>query len=357
MRLLKNARRRLLAGAASLLGFACIAGAAQQVINVGAAPNDGTGDPARTAFQKVNANFADLYSTQYAPIGVGNFTGFPAKTALCNPSTVSTAAPVYCSVTQLLQTLGPLTGDVTTSSGTQATVISQGAVSDDKGSLSNKPALKVVATTNQALTGLTATIDGQVIVAGDAILLAGQTTASQNGPWVTQSGAWTRPTWYPSTGTTQAVQFSTALIRLGATYQGSTWRLTTAPPITIDATAETWVVTPIALNTSTTTGGGGLIGSLIPSAATFTASGCSNSTLVGGANTTALVAAGSFNSGVSGACTVVMTFPAATHGWACEANDVSSPVVFQQTAKSTTSCTVSASTASGDTVTFMAIGY
>ena len=34
----------------------------QQVINVGSAPNDGTGDPARTAFQKTNSNFTELYT-------------------------------------------------------------------------------------------------------------------------------------------------------------------------------------------------------------------------------------------------------------------------------------------------------
>jgi hypothetical protein len=353
----KNALRSCLAGLFLLAGFASGAGAAQQVINVGAAPNDGTGDPARTAFQKVNANFADLYSTQYAPIGVANFTGFPAKTALCNPSTVSTAAPVYCTVTQLLQTLGPLTGDVTTSSGSQATVISQGAVSDDKGSLSNKPAAKVVATTNQVLTGTTATIDGQAIVAGDVVLLAGQTAAAQNGPWVVASGSWVRPTWYPSTGTTQGVQFSTTLIRLGTTYQGSTWRLTTAAPITIDATATTWVVTPLAVNANTTTGGGALTGSLIPSAATFSAAGCSNSTLVGGANTTGLIAAGSFNAGLSGTCTVALTLPAATHGWACSGSDIALQLAFPQVAKSTTSCTLSGAAVSGDTITFLATGY
>lgn len=33
----------------------------KQIINVGAAPNDGTGDPLRTAFTKVNANFSELY--------------------------------------------------------------------------------------------------------------------------------------------------------------------------------------------------------------------------------------------------------------------------------------------------------
>jgi len=35
---------------------------AQQTINVGSAPDDGTGDPARTAFTKCNANFTELYT-------------------------------------------------------------------------------------------------------------------------------------------------------------------------------------------------------------------------------------------------------------------------------------------------------
>ncbi len=35
----------------------------QQIINVGAAPNDGLGDPIRTAFIKTNENFTELYAT------------------------------------------------------------------------------------------------------------------------------------------------------------------------------------------------------------------------------------------------------------------------------------------------------
>ena len=35
---------------------------AQQTINIGSAPNDGTGDPLRNAFNKANLNFTDLYS-------------------------------------------------------------------------------------------------------------------------------------------------------------------------------------------------------------------------------------------------------------------------------------------------------
>jgi hypothetical protein len=36
-----------------------------EVINIGAQPNDGEGDPLRTAFQKTNNNFAQLFSTGF----------------------------------------------------------------------------------------------------------------------------------------------------------------------------------------------------------------------------------------------------------------------------------------------------
>jgi hypothetical protein len=36
----------------------------QQSIGIGSAPNDGTGDPVRTAFDKCNKNFAELYQPQ-----------------------------------------------------------------------------------------------------------------------------------------------------------------------------------------------------------------------------------------------------------------------------------------------------
>jgi len=35
---------------------------AQQVINIGAAANDGTGDPLRDCFDKINDNFSELYA-------------------------------------------------------------------------------------------------------------------------------------------------------------------------------------------------------------------------------------------------------------------------------------------------------
>lgn len=141
-----------------------------------------------------------------------------------------------------------LTGDVTaTGPGSVPATIPVGTVTDTKASLAVKPAVTVVATTNQALTG-TPTIDGQTTAAGSIILLTAQTTGSQNGPWVAAAGAWSRPTWYPSGGTTQSFQFITTLVRLGTIYQGSIWRQTTAAPVTIDTTSTTWVVTPTSGN-------------------------------------------------------------------------------------------------------------
>jgi hypothetical protein len=38
---------------------------AQQIVNIGTVANDGTGDPDRTAFNKINQNFTEVYATPY----------------------------------------------------------------------------------------------------------------------------------------------------------------------------------------------------------------------------------------------------------------------------------------------------
>lgn len=43
-------------------------GSSEQVVDIGAAPNDGTGDPLRTAFSKINNNFANLFATVTTPV-------------------------------------------------------------------------------------------------------------------------------------------------------------------------------------------------------------------------------------------------------------------------------------------------
>ncbi len=92
---------------------------------------------------------------------------------------------------------------------------------------------------------------------------------------------------------------------------------------------------------------------VISNGSTFTASGCSNSTLVGGAT------AGSFKSGTTGTCTVVIT-PGITapHGWACKASDLTTSAdLVTQTATTTSTFTLSGITVSADVVNFSCTGY
>lgn len=49
---------------------------AQQTINIGTVANDGTGDPLRTAFDKINDNFTEVYGFD------GDITGVTAGTGL-----------------------------------------------------------------------------------------------------------------------------------------------------------------------------------------------------------------------------------------------------------------------------------
>jgi hypothetical protein len=90
-------------------------------------------------------------------------------------------------------------------------------------------AVVVVATSNITLSG-TQTIDGVAVVAGNRVLVAGQTTASQNGVYVCAAGAWSRAAdtispadkWFVSSGTAHA---------------NTTWFVKTPGTITLGTTA------------------------------------------------------------------------------------------------------------------------
>lgn len=145
---------------------------------------------------------------------------------------------------------------------TTGAVALRALVSGDVPPTLNGTAITVVATTNQANTG-TPTIDGFATTANVSLVLdTAQSTASQNGPWIVQTGAWTRPAWYPTGGTTQVNGYSTVIVRQGTLYIGSRWKQTNAAAITIDTTSTTWVVLPQALNVNTVTAA-----SLLPSTA------------------------------------------------------------------------------------------
>jgi len=52
---------------------------AKQIINIGLSANDKSGDPLRTAFEKVNANFTELYNTTLADLQIPDQEGQEGK--------------------------------------------------------------------------------------------------------------------------------------------------------------------------------------------------------------------------------------------------------------------------------------
>lgn len=97
--------------------------------------------------------------------------------------------------------------------------------------IDNKPSARIVLTTNNALSGLSAQ-DGVTPVDGDRVLATGQTTASQNGIWLTHSGAWTR-----ADDTITAGAFW--LVTEGTAGAGTQWKVATPDPIVVGTTALT----------------------------------------------------------------------------------------------------------------------
>lgn len=98
-----------------------------------------------------------------------------------------------------------------------------------------KPSVKALASANVASLSGTTTIDGIALSAGDRVLLIGQTTASQNGPWVVNAGAWTRPTDFnDGTSATSGAAFS---VEQGTSFGDKVYMLTTDGAITVGTTS------------------------------------------------------------------------------------------------------------------------
>ncbi len=115
------------------------------------------------------------------------------------------------------------------------------------------PAL-VVSTANETLSGLS-TIDGVSLAANDRVLLTAQTNPVENGLWLAQSGAWTRPSDF---NTGNLADQAYVLISSGSVNAGSSW-LCTTPTAVIDTDPITFVLfayadTTVAANVGSGTG-------------------------------------------------------------------------------------------------------
>lgn len=95
----------------------------------------------------------------------------------------------------------------------------------------------VCASTSQTTLSGLQIIDSYQTVAGDRVLLAGQTNGVQNGLWVAASGSWARPTDMPAGG---SIKNRVCVIGAGTNQTGHFFILATATPIVVDSGVQSW---------------------------------------------------------------------------------------------------------------------
>lgn len=139
---------------------------------------------------------------------------------------------IYVSTPRDTSSIGIYTGIYTNNALGQIQLRSASISSTPHKSLVTNPDVKVVVLTNIASRTGTTTIQGVLLGIGDRILLTGQSTGRQNGIWVIQSGAWTRPTDYQSTSNPSGVWVKVT----SGTYAGSYWVCKSIGPVDTNTT-------------------------------------------------------------------------------------------------------------------------
>jgi hypothetical protein len=104
-------------------------------------------------------------------------------------------------------------------------------------SVAIKPPCRVATTANITLSGLQ-TVDGVALAASDRVLVKDQTSSVDNGIYEANTSAWTRSPDFD--GTRDAVNGTLATVSEGSTNNETIWKLTTANPVVIGASALTF---------------------------------------------------------------------------------------------------------------------
>lgn len=125
--------------------------------------------------------------------------------------------------------------DDTVVKATRAWVMSY--LAEELGKLDGKQSVRVAATGNVPLKGAQQ-IDGVAVVAGDRVLLPGQTLAKDNGLWIVANGDWLRTT--DANTSAKVTPGLTVMVEEGTANGDSLWHLTTNAPITLGTTALTF---------------------------------------------------------------------------------------------------------------------
>ena len=100
-----------------------------------------------------------------------------------------------------------------------------------------KDPVRVIARANITLSGLQ-TIDSVSLSVNDRVAVTAQSTASDNGLYTAQSGAWVRVV--DMDASTELMGGTEFLVNEGATYAGSVWRITNTGTITLGTTGLTF---------------------------------------------------------------------------------------------------------------------
>ncbi len=190
---------------------------AKQTINVGSSANDGTGDPNRTAFQKCNSNFDELYSADITNLAAAklrsNHTGTQLASTIsdiqatisANAAVAANTAKVTNVTTNITFSRTSTTVTVESSDGTDAilpvaTTTLAGVMSAAQVTALNANTAKVSnVTTDLTLSQTSTTVTILSSDGTDAIIptatdsLAGVMSAAQAAKLNTASAAYTAP--------------------------------------------------------------------------------------------------------------------------------------------------------------------
>jgi hypothetical protein len=182
----------------------------RQNINIGSTANDGTGDPLRTAFDKINDNFVELYgadndlNTLDANLNVNNFsitTGVTNGNITVSPNgtgninlgalkfngtSISSDDSTIVNINEALRVEGALTAtgaltsntSLTLASGATVTGIDNGALGSSASLLATQGAIKTyidAQNTSQALTFVGDDSTGTAVNSGETFQIAGGT--------------------------------------------------------------------------------------------------------------------------------------------------------------------------------------
>lgn len=102
--------------------------------------------------------------------------------------------------------------------------------------IDSKPSVRVLSNSNITLSG-TQTIDSVALSANDRVLVRGQTTASANGPYTVQAGAWVRAVDGDQTGELTPGAFW--FVEEGTVFGKTQWRIENTGAITVGTTSIT----------------------------------------------------------------------------------------------------------------------